>query len=291
MTTNTKKLNQKKWTIIDLINWSTQYLTSKNISNSRKETEWFLSHIFKCNRLDLYLQFDKIVNPEKLKQFKLFLIRRINNEPFQYIINKAPFYGRDFYVDKNVLIPRPETETIIEVLKKTNQKFNNLLDIGTGSGCIGITVILENIARNVLAIDNIKESIDIAKKNTNNLNCKNIEFIVLDILQDIPASKFDIVISNPPYIAKEKLKSLDKNVKDFEPLNALTDNRDGLNFYKRFNKIFECLIKPNGKMILEIAGEQQVLDLKNIFKSTKYRLHFHKDLNNAKRVLEIQKND
>ena len=160
-----KKLNQTKWTIIDLIKWSTQYLKSKNISNSRKESEWFLSHIYKCNRLELYLKFDEIVDESKLKIFKSFILRRLNHEPFQYIIKKAPFYGRDFYVDKNVLIPRPETEIIVDILK--NKNIESVLDIGTGTGCIAITLLLENITNYVFAIDKYESVLSIANKNSN----------------------------------------------------------------------------------------------------------------------------
>jgi len=285
----TKILNKsKEWTIIDLINWSNQYLKSKNIHNSRKESEWFLADIYNCDRLELYLKFDQIVEKQKLKIFKSFIIRRLNHEPFQYIIKKAPFYGRDFYVDQNVLIPRPETETIIEIIKQ-KQLADSVLDIGTGSGCLAITLRLENFSNRVLAIDNMKSALDIAKRNAKSLQCNNISFEQLDILEKIPKQKFDIVISNPPYISQREIKNLDKNIINYEPLNSLTDQKDGLEFYKRFNDIFDKIVKPRGKLILEFGGNHQTKSLKTIFNSEKYNLIFHKDLNNNQRIIEIFK--
>ena len=283
------QLNQKKeWTIIDLINWSTKYLQSKNISNSRKESEWFLSYIYKCNRLELYLQFDKIVEDSELKIFKSYILRRLKQEPFQYIINKAPFYGRDFYVDKNVLIPRPETETIIEILKKQNV-VKSILDIGTGSGCLAITLLIEKIAKKILAIDKFDNSISIAKKNASYYKCKNIIFQKMNILKSFPKQQFDLVISNPPYISINELKTLDKNIIEYEPISSLTDYKDGLLFFQRFNEIYDKIISPKGKLILEFGGEKQINSLKKIFNPNIYNLCFYSDLNHEKRILEIIK--
>ena len=284
----TKKLNQKQWTKIDLINWSNKYLKSKGIQNSRKESEWFLSEIYNCNRLDLYLQFDQIVAEEQLKIFKSFILRRLQNEPFQYIIKKAPFYGRDFYVNKHVLIPRPETEILIDILKKRN-KVESILDVGTGSGCLAITASLENISNKIYALDNQEQVITIAKKNSDNFKCKNINFKIMDFINTIPNQKFEIVISNPPYIAKQELNFLDKDIIDYEPLNSLTDNKDGLTFYKRFAQVFDNIIKPEGILFIEFGGIQQVKSLEEIFDSLIFKVKFHEDLNNSKRIIEISK--
>ena len=289
MKKETQKLNQNKdWRIVDLIKWSHQYLKSKLIPNSRKESEWFLSHIYDCDRLELYLKFDQIVDEQKLKLFKSFIIRRLNNEPFQYIINKAPFYGRDFYVNKKVLIPRPETEIIIDIVKNKN-KVDSILDIGTGSGCLAITLSLEKAANQIYAIDKYQNILDIAKINATKNNCQNISFNKLDILNEMPDKKFNIVISNPPYISKEELKSLDRDILNYEPHNSLTDNSDGLIFYKRFNDIFESVVLPKGKFIVEFGGENQLQNIKKIFNDEKFNLIFHKDLNGSHRVVEIIK--
>ena len=288
MNKESHKLNQnREWRIVDLIKWSDQYLKSKLIPNSRKESEWFLSHIYKCDRLELYLKFDQIVDKQKLKLFKSFIIRRLNNEPFQYIINRAPFYGRDFYVNENVLIPRPETETIIDIVK--NNKVDSILDIGTGSGCLAITLSLEKVARQICAIDKYQNILDLAKVNAAKNNCQNISFKKIDIINEIPNKKFNIVISNPPYISKEELKSLDSEILNYEPHNSLTDNSNGLIFYKRFDNIFESIVLPKGKFIVEFGGENQLQEIRKIFNDEKYNLVFHKDLNKSYRVVEIMK--
>ena len=196
MNLKTTKLNQdKQWTIIDLIKWSSHYLKSKSIPNSRKESEWFLSHVYNCDRLELYLKFDEIVDKKKLKLFKSFILRRLQNEPFQYIINKAPFYGRDYYVNENILIPRPETEISIDVMKKQN-KVDSILDIGTGSGCLAITLSLEKIANNIYAIDVFDQILEVAKENSKKYNCQNIAFFKLNILNQIPKKKFELVLKS-----------------------------------------------------------------------------------------------
>ena len=133
MTTTTKL-----WRIIDLINWGTDHFTAKGLDNARREMEWFLCDVLDCERIDLYVRFEEIMHETELDVFRKMVKRRIAGEPFQHIIGKAPFYGRDFIVNQNVLIPRPETEILIEHLK-TNGKVNSLLDIGTGTGCIAIT--------------------------------------------------------------------------------------------------------------------------------------------------------
>ena len=128
----------KIWRIIDLINWGTKYFKNKKINNARKEIEWFLCSILQCKRIDLYLRFEESLKPNQLLQLKKMINRRALGEPFQHIIGKAPFYGRDFKINKDVLVPRPETEVIIDILKK-NSKVSNLLDVGTGSGILAET--------------------------------------------------------------------------------------------------------------------------------------------------------
>jgi release factor glutamine methyltransferase len=170
MTTQTKL-----WRIIDLINWGTDHFTTKGLDNARREMEWFLCEILKCERIDLYVRFEEILNAEELEDFRLMVKRRITGEPFQHIIGKAPFYGRDFIVNQNVLIPRPETEILIERIK-LNGNVNSLLDIGTGSGCIAISAGLENLAENIFATDISDSSIEIAKENMQLHHIENIQF-------------------------------------------------------------------------------------------------------------------
>ena len=132
-------MTDKIWTTIDLIKWGEDYFVSKGISNAKLEVEWFLCHILNCQRIDLYVQFEQPLMKDELAQFKEMVRRRIEGEPFQHILGKADFYGRDFIVNKHVLIPRSETEMIIKLLKKRDA-VESILEIGTGSGCIATTI-------------------------------------------------------------------------------------------------------------------------------------------------------
>ena len=206
----------KVWRIIDLINWGEEYLKEKSIENPKIEIELFLQHLLKCKRIDLYLQFETIVKPENLATLRKWITRRINNEPIQYILGSSEFYGRSFIVNKNVLIPRPETEILIDIsieeLKNVNSPL--ILDVGTGSGCIAITIALEIPSSTIIAIDIDERAISVAKNNIEKHEVKNIEFVLTDIFHEKINKKADMLISNPPYIAKKEVSGLMKEVKD-----------------------------------------------------------------------------
>ena len=154
----------KPWRIIDLINWGKERFAENGISNARREMEWFLCDVLDCQRIDLYIQFENFLYKNDLIKLRQMVQRRLSGEPFQHILGKGSFYGRDFRVDNNVLIPRSETELLIERLKARG-KVNSLLDIGTGTGCIAITASLEELAENIFATDNSYSALNIAKEN------------------------------------------------------------------------------------------------------------------------------
>ena len=151
----------KPWRIIDLINWGTDHFAEKGINNARREMEWFLCDVLDCQRIDLYIQFEDLLHKNDLIKLRQMVQRRLSGEPFQHIVGKGSFYGRDFRVDNNVLIPRSETELLIERLK-IRGTVNSLLDIGTGSGCIAITVSLEELAENIFATDHSQSALNVA---------------------------------------------------------------------------------------------------------------------------------
>jgi len=279
-------MTDKIWTTVDLIKWGEDYCVSKGISNAKLEVEWFLCHILHCQRIDLYVQFEQPLMKDELAQFKEFVTRRISGEPFQHILSKADFYGRDFIVNKHVLIPRPETELIIELLKK-RAKTESLLEIGTGSGCIAITVSLENLAPSIIATDISKEAINIAKENVQKFGVENIDFKVHNFLQTGINSTFDVVISNPPYIGSDEMDGLQKEVHDYDPKIALTDNGDGLSFYRRFSETGHSLLNENGYMLLECGGAHQVEAITKIFESHQFNVKFHIDLQGDPRIVEV----
>ncbi|RMZ49034.1 peptide chain release factor N(5)-glutamine methyltransferase [Candidatus Marinimicrobia bacterium PRS2] len=283
MTTTTKL-----WRIIDLINWGADHFTTKGMDNARREMEWFLCDILKCERIDLYVRFEEVMDEGELEIFRTMVKRRIAGEPFQHIIGKAPFYGRDFTVNQKVLIPRPETEILIERMK-TNGNVNSLLDIGTGTGCIAITTGLENWVENIFATDISQSALEIATENMRLHNLENIQFARHDFLSQNFKTKFDVVVSNPPYIAVNEMNSLQAEVRDYDPPSALTDNGDGLSFYRRFAEQFENLLTSDGYLLLEFGGNAQKGAVESIFQNVGLNTEFFKDLQNDWRVIEVRR--
>jgi release factor glutamine methyltransferase len=181
-------------------------------------------------------------------------IERINiHEPIQYILGEADFFGRKFKVDSSVLIPRPETELLIHLIKEEKLNSPSILDIGTGSGCIAISLALEIPSATLHALDISEDAVSIAKENAVRLNA-NVDFIQLDIVNQLPLFKnLDMIVSNPPYVTEKEKAAINKNVLDFEPHLALfvTDN-DPLQFYQVIAEKSKQLLKPNGKIFVEI---------------------------------------
>ena len=280
----------KIWRLIDILNWGETYFREKNFDNPRTEIELLLQHLIGCKKIDLYLQFEKIVKPKELITLRSWVKRRINREPIQYITRSSEFYGRKFIVDQNVLIPRPETEILIDVSVEILSKKNSptIIDIGTGSGCIGITLALEIPSSNIIAIDISDSALSIAKKNADMYSIRNIEFFRLDILNQDIIHIADMLISNPPYISKEEIPDLMEDVKNFEPMIALTDKCDGLDFYRKFSDIMPHVIKKNGTAILEVGRGSHPDRVKEIFSKSGYNnIDIVKDLNKDKRVFII----
>ena len=228
----------------------------------------------------------KEIEPVKLDYFN-DIIQRINrHEPIQYVLGKAEFYGRAFAVDGSVLIPRPETELLIRAVLKEKKFSPTILDIGTGSGCIAITLAVEIPSSEVYAIDISKEALTVAQQNAENLKAK-VNFSKFDILANEKLEHwFDIIVSNPPYIAEREKKEMNSNVLDFEPPLALfVTDKDPLVFYKAIARRGKSLLKPGGKIFVEI-NELFGKELKQHFRNEGYsNVSIEKDINNKDRIL------
>lgn len=228
----------------------------------------------------------KEIEPVKLDYFN-DIIQRINrHEPIQYVLGKAEFYGRAFAVDGSVLIPRPETELLIRAVLKEKKFSPTILDIGTGSGCIAITLAVEIPSSEVYAIDISKEALTVAQQNAKNLKAK-VNFSKFDILANEKLEhRFDIIVSNPPYIAEREKKEMNSNVLDFEPPLALfVTDKDPLVFYKVIARRGKSLLKPGGKIFVEI-NERFGKELKQHFRNEGYgNVSIEKDINNKDRIL------
>ena len=287
-----KKENGKPWRIIDVINWGVDYFENKSLENPRLEIEIFLQHILDCKKIDLYINFENEVSAPDLNTLKGYIKRRLENEPSQYIVGKSNFYGRNFYVDNNVLIPRPETEILINACIEFLSMRDNpeIIDIGTGSGCIGITLAKEIPSSNVIAIDCSEEALAVAEKNAKNIGIKNIDFVKSDFLKQTIDLRADLLVSNPPYIPKEDISNLMADIKEYEPSKALTDNLDGLEFYRVFSKKFDPMIKMDGALIVEVGKDKHPLKAKKIFeKSGSLNVKIINDYNGDMRVLKVMK--
>jgi len=289
---SSEKATNKIWRIIDLINWGVKYFQDRSFENPRLEIEIFLQHIFGYKKIDLYINFEEEVTPKNLKRLREFIKRRVENEPIQYITGVSNFYGRDFYVNKNVLIPRPETEILVNVSIDylSSKKAPYIIDVGTGSGCIAITLAKELPSSKVIAIDYSQQALNIAKENAELVGVKNIEFLKLDFLSENLNYVADAVVSNPPYIAQEDIQSLMIDVKEFEPHRALTDNADGLEFYRILANKLDVILKKKGVLIIEVGRGNHPVEVKKLFEELGYNdIEMINDYNKDVRVLKIMK--
>ncbi len=282
---------QKIWRVIDLLKWGEQYFSDNNFDNPRKEIEILLQDVLECNRVDLYLRFEEPLGKNQLKILREWVQRRKNREPIQYITGNAGFYNLVLNVTPDVLIPRPESERLVEALLSTVDKDEkiSILDIGTGSGCLALSIGKELPHASILGIDNSKKAISLSKLNAEMLEIGNVNFKEMDFLNNTLKEKFDIIISNPPYIPKEEMVSLMLEVKKFEPYSALTDSADGLTFYHKITEISQNIINANGWIFLEVGLGEHPNRAKQIFMNDKFKnVELIKDYNGDDRVLKVQ---
>ena len=280
----------RQWRIIDLITWAETYFKDKGFENPRNEIEWLIRSVLSISRIDVYLNFDRLLSLKELKKLKSFVNRRLKKEPLQYITESCEFYGREYFVNNNVLIPRPETETLIDLALENLKGLSSpkILDIGTGSGCLAITLAAEISNSRVTGIDVSNEAINVANINKSKNKLKNISFKKIDILRQTINDQFDLIISNPPYITKDELVTVIKDVKEYEPLIALTDGADGLTFYRRFFSIAKQSLKRYGSMLLEVGIDTHPKKVQDIFiKQGFINTRLFKDLNGDDRVIII----
>ncbi len=260
-------------------------LKENNFETYSLDVEVLLMNVTGFSKTQLYLNTDYTLKTEEYEKFKKFFNRRLKNEPIAYIIEKCEFMGMNFLLNNHTLIPRPDTEILvekaIEIINKNN--FNNALDIGTGSGAIAIS-LAKYCNINVTALDINDKAIEMAKKNANINKVKNIEFIQSDIFEKIN-NKYDIIVSNPPYIKTQDIKTLEKNVKNYEPILALDGGKSGLIFYEKITNNAIKYLNKNGYLMFEI-GYDQAEDVKNIMENNNfYNTTVLKDLSGLDRVV------
>lgn len=278
-------LDNKIWRIIDIINWSKDYLEKNNIDSPRLTIELMLTHVLGIERIKLYTDFDKPLSEKELSTIKSMIQQRVKRFPLQYILGQVEFLGRKFIVNQDVLIPRPETEEIVVLIINDNDNAvnHNILDIGTGSGCIAISLAKEFTNSTITAIDNSTSALKVAKQNSIELEVENVKFVYADILTTEPKLKYDIIVSNPPYVSTNEMNEIEPEL-SFEPNSALTDNADGLEFYRRFVTIYKNILSIDGVFYLEL-NSSLAQEIKLMF-SEEYQVELINDLFDKPRILK-----
>jgi release factor glutamine methyltransferase len=255
--------------ILDVISKTTPYFEKHGIESARLTIELLLAHLLKKKRLDLYLEFERELDEPTLEKLREMVKRRAAGEPLQYITGEAEFCGLKFHVDRRVLIPRPETELLVETVLQTlqrstpNPQRSTLIDVGTGSGCIAVALAVRLPHAEIWATDASPDALEVAKLNARRHGVeKNIRFLHGDLLQALPATvRADAIVSNPPYLASGELAKLPKEVKDFEPVQALVAGEDGLEVYRRLIADAKRCLSADGFVALELgAGRRHAVE-------------------------------
>jgi release factor glutamine methyltransferase len=276
------------WRVLDIIKTSTEFLEKKGVPDARLDAEILLGNVLKKNRLELYLFFDRPMAKDEMDLYREHIRRRGTREPLQHIVGETGFMNLILKTTPAALIPRPETEILVEKTLGLNIKPEvRILDIGTGSGCIAIALAQALDSAKILGIDVSKEALTLAKENAI-LNKTEVTFQEIDILKTLPHmdQRFDIVVSNPPYIAPNEKAQLQAEVSQFDPSIALFDGSDGLTFYHRFAEILPDLLVPGGHFLFEFGGSPQEKPVLNIFmKNGLHDLEIIQDYNGDPRII------
>jgi len=258
-------LPQVPWTILNLIRWTDERFRREGLSTPRLDAEVLLAETLGVDRVGLYTHFDQPLHPEELARFKKLIQRRLQREPVAYIIGRREFWSLTFKVTPDVLIPRPETEILIaEALKvvsapaRTGRNFR-ILEIGTGSGAISIVLAKEFPSASLVATDLSAKALAIAQENASRLGVgERIQFLRGDLFAPLEKeSTFELIVTNPPYIAEGDFPSLPPEVRGFEPRLALDGGKDGLAFFRRVLSIAAEFLSPGGWFLAEIGAGQE----------------------------------
>ncbi len=247
------------WTVVEMLKWTADFLGKKGVHNARLNGELLLAGVLGLKRLDLYLQFDRPLRPDELAEFKARLLRRAKREPLQYIDGTAQFRDLVLRVDRRVLIPRPETETLVdEVLRRVaGREGLSAVDVGTGSGAIALALATEGPFARVVATDVEAGALEVARANhAAAAPGAPVEFRQGDLLAAVAGERFDVVVSNPPYVGTEEAPQLDAEVRDWEPHAALFAGVGGLDVLRRLVAAAPAHLRPGGLLALEIGAAQ-----------------------------------
>lgn len=250
-------------TLGEVFQLSSRFLSDRKIENHRRLAEDLLSALLECKRIELYMQFDKPLDECELEIFRKWIKRAASHEPFEYIVGETDFFGAKIKIDSRVLIPRPETEIMADLISKRIEKKTSLWDLCTGSGCIGISLKKRFPRLEVALSDLSEEAISLARENAKK-NGVDVECLIGNFLSPFAGRKADCIVCNPPYVSAEEYLQLDPSVRSFEPKMALVAEDEGFAFYERLAKEAPQYLKDGGSLFLEI-GWMQGERVKKIF--------------------------
>lgn len=259
----------------EAIAFAEQELKRSNNLNSRLDSEILVSHLINIPRESIYSKLKENLPSNKTEELQNLVSRRVKKEPIAYILNNKEFWSTNFYVDRSVLIPRPETEVLIDlILSQINNKNNylNILDIGTGSGCILISLLKELAKAKAIGVDKSSKAIAVAKKNSISQQVDNRTLFKNINLEEIKFDKkFDLIVSNPPYLPDVWLKNLNSEIKLYEPKIALQGGVQGVDFLYKIIVLASKILKINGLLALEI-GDNQFYILSKYLKENRFKI-------------------
>ena len=244
-------------TIREAVKWGAKRLRDNNVDNADHDSFELLSAINGMTRTFYLVNGDSMLSEENFLLYEEYIDKRAAHVPLQHILGKAYFYGYEFEVNEDVLIPRPDTEVLVGEVIKVTRNGDNILDMCTGSGCIGITLAKKFPESRVLGVDVSEKALKVAQKNKHNLEADNIDFMLSDLFGELGNDiTFNTIVSNPPYIRSDEIPHLMPEVSVFEPHEALDGSEDGLLFYRRIIKDCRANLKPQGRLLFEIGCDQ-----------------------------------
>lgn len=254
------------WTTLKILTWTKEFLLSKGVVNARLEAEWLLCAATGLDRVGLYLQYEKPLNDSELSAYRAMVARRARREPLQHILGSQEFCGLEYEVTADVLIPRHDTEVLVAEAIARQPDAHSVLDIGTGSGCIAVT-LQKRLSKAVVTVTDISEAaLTVARRNAEKHGAP-VEFLMGSLFDPVAGRRFDLVVSNPPYIPTADIRSLDQEVRDYDPTAALDGGSDGLDIYKTLIPASVEHLNPEGWLLVEI-GIGQTKDIVKLFQQT-----------------------
>jgi release factor glutamine methyltransferase len=250
MTTNTET-----WTILKVLGWTREFLAARGVENARLEAEWLLCAATGLDRVGLYLNFDKPLNDGELHAYRSMVARRGKREPLQHILGTQDFCGLEFDVTPQVLVPRHDTEILVDEALFRHPDARTVLDVGTGSGCIAVALARRMPKAVVAAVDISDSALEVARRNAARHDVA-IEFLHGSLFQPVAGRRFDLIVSNPPYIPSSDVECLEPEVRDFDPRTALDGGSDGLDIYRHLIPEATEFLNPGGWLLVEVGVGQ-----------------------------------